>query len=158
MSDDRRIEKEPLDVHVLTVGGESLAGRIFLHPYSAHRHGRELPADLMNSAEPFFPLLVGDSIVIVSKSAIAELSYSALDDEQDFGTMPIGVDVTLNVTMAGGKSFGGSLWVEGPVNSPRLLDFVNRSANTSARFIALHAEDRVRLLNLAHIETIRTMD
>jgi hypothetical protein len=158
MSDELRIEKEPLEVNILTIGGETLAGRIFLHPYSSLRQGREEPADLMNSGEPFFPLLVDGGVVIVSKRSIAELSYAAPGDVQDYGTMPVGVNVTLNVTMAGGKAFSGSLWVEGPVNTPRLLDFVNRSANGTDRFIALHSEGSVRLLNLAHIETIRTMD
>ena len=158
MTDDLRIDKEPTSVSLLTVGGEKLSGQVFVYPFYPLRGGREQPIDIMNAPGEYFPLQTKEGIVLVSKSAIAELDYAAVDDALEDGSLPVGVRVTLSVTMAGGKAYSGAVWVEGPVNTPRLLDFMNRASAQDQRFLVLHAKSRVRLLNKKHIETIRTTD
>ncbi len=158
MLDERRIEKQPAEVSLLTVGGETLSGQVFVYPYTPQRTGRELPIDVMNSPDAYFPLQTKDGVVLVAKDAIAEVEYESRVEEQNDGTLPLGVNVTLSVTMSGGKSLSGILLVEGPVNSPRLLDFMNRAGASRVRFLALHSDGHVKLLNRTHIETIRTVD
>jgi hypothetical protein len=154
-SHEFRIEKEATDVNLLTVGGEMLAGKVFVQPYSPLRQGRERPIDIMNAFEPYFPMQTDAGMVLVAKSAIAELDYEDDTDEENYGTLPVGVSITLSVTMSGGKRYSGAIRVAGPVNSPRLLDFMNRLAMGEERFLAVRSEGRVRLLNRAHIETVR---
>jgi hypothetical protein len=158
MSDELRIQKEPTEVNILTVGGEFLNGFVFVQPYHPLRFGREQPADIVNSADAYFPVETNEGIVLVAKAAIAEMDYVAEQTSDNVGTLPIGVSVSLSVTMSGGKSYEGSIAVEGPVNTPRLLDFMNRMAASHTLFLELTEDGRVRLLNRTHIETIRTVD
>jgi hypothetical protein len=153
-----QISKESAHVRLITVSGNALSGEIFLSSYHPLRQAREEPEDVLNSPEAYFPLLTSDGVVVVSKSAVAELEYDQKGLAQDDGTTTLGVSVTLSVTMQSGNLFNGELWVEGPVNTPRLLDFMNRHSESGAQFIPLHEEGRVRLLNRSHIETIRPLD
>jgi hypothetical protein len=158
MSDELRIAKEPTDVSLLTASGERLSGQVFVQPYHPLRAGREEPADIMNAPEPFFPIQTDGNILLVAKSAIAALEYDREGAVVQDGALPLGVSVTLDVTMSDGKNFSGSILVEGPVNTPRLLDFMNRATTSGNRFLELHNDARVRLLNRSHIETIRAVD
>jgi len=158
MFHERRIEKQPAEVSLITIGGETLTGSVFVQPYTPLRSGRELPVDIMNSAEAYFPLLTQDGVLLVAKEAIAEVEYDDNGESQNDGTLPLGVAVTLSVTMRGGKAFSGAILVEGPVNTPRLLDFMNRAGSGHARFLVLHGDGRVRLVNRNRIVTIRTID
>ena len=155
MSNELRIEKEPTEVNILTVGGETLNGFVFVQPYHPLRRGKEQPSDILNAPSAYFPVETNEGILLVAKSAIAELDYASEDLPDDVGTLQIGVSVSLSVTMSGGKSYTGAISVEGPVNTPRLLDFMNRMAAGNRNFIELTENGRVRLLNRTHIETIR---
>lgn len=158
MLDERRIEKDRTEVSLLTVSGETISGWLFVQPYLPARNGKEHPVDVLNSATEFVPIETESGIVLVAKSAIAEVEYDALASDQVAGAMPIGVAVTLSLQVRGGKIVEGNIWVEGPVNTPRLLDFMNRAAHSAERFVTLRADSRVRLINRSHIQTIRTTE
>jgi hypothetical protein len=158
MGDERRIQKHPTEVSLVTVGGERLSGNVFVHPYNPARAGREQPVDVMNSPDPYIPLETPDGILLVAKDAIVEVEYEDATETRNDGTLPLGVNVTLSITMSGGKPLSGALLVAGPVNTPRLLDFMNRAAMGNDRFLELHADGRVKLVNRTHIATIRTID
>jgi hypothetical protein len=151
MSNELKIEKERMEVHLTTIGGVALSGHVFVQPYSPLRGGRERPTDVLNSHDPYFPLETEDGFVLVAKAATAELDYQDDETPQEYGMLPL--DVTL--TVSGGQKYTGSIWVEGPVNTPRLLDFMNRDTK-GGRFLTLYDGSRVRLINRACIETIRS--
>jgi hypothetical protein len=131
---------------------------MFVNPFHPGRGGREQPVDIIDSTDEYFPLQTREGLVVVSKSSVAELDYVATHEQVEAGSLAVGVRVSLNVTMTGGKSYSGVVWVEGPVNTPRLLDFMTRMAGRNQKFLVLHSKNRVRLLNRTHIETIRPTD
>lgn len=150
MAEDLRIEKERAEIHLTTVGGSSLTGHIFVQPYNPIRGGKEWPADILESSDPYFALQTSDGFVLIAKTNLLEADYEAPDDNQKYGLLPMDV----SVTMSGGQKYDGVIWVEGPVNTPRLQDFMNRGVKE--RFLELHSEHRIRLLNRSCIETIRS--
>jgi hypothetical protein len=158
MSDELRIEKEPAEVNIVTVSGEVLNGFVFVQPYHPNRLGREQPVDLLNAPGAFIPVETNDGVVLVAKHAIAELDHASESADEAPGTLQLGVSVLLSVTTSGGRSYAGTVAVEGPVNTPRLLDFMNRMAATNNSFLELSENGRTRLLNRSHIESIRTRD
>jgi hypothetical protein len=159
MTDELHIEKEPAEVNIVTLSGDVLNGFVFVQPWHPTRLGREQPVDLLNSPEAFIPLETNDGVVLLSKHAIAEMDYAAdQPSEGSPGTLPVGVSVSLTVTTSRGRSYAGTVAVEGPVNTPRLLDFMNRLAATNQSFLELNENARVRLINRNHIESIRTRD
>jgi hypothetical protein len=158
MLDELHIEKEPTEVNILTVGGEMLNGFVFVQPYHPARRGPELPVDVLNHSSAYFPLETNEGVVLLAKAAVAEVDYAAHEQDESVGTAPIGVSVSLDITMSGGRSFSGSIAVEAPVNTPRLLDFMNRVAVGSERFLLLRDNGRVRLVNRACIVAIRPLN
>src|SRR6478672_4669876 len=69
-----RIQKDRLAAVLVTVGGERLAGELFVQASPRNRYGREEAADILNSAEPFFPMLTHDgALFIVAKDRVREL-------------------------------------------------------------------------------------
>jgi hypothetical protein len=73
-NNDFRIQKDRLAAVLVTVGGERLAGELFVQASPRNRYGREEAADILNSAEPFFPMLMNDgALFIVAKDRVREL-------------------------------------------------------------------------------------
>ena len=154
MHSDYRIEKERLPVVVVTDGGERFFGEMFVQAYTRHRSGREEPVDVLNNDERFFPLATGDGdTLLFAKSGVRELEIVG-DTEgapETSGARPVRVEVTLR----GGPTRTGCVYLEVPFDRPRLLDFLNRYA---LPFLALHTDDGVRLMNVALLERVRQLD
>ena len=51
-NNDFRIQKDRLAAVLVTVGGDRLAGELFVQASPRNRYGREEAADILNSAEP----------------------------------------------------------------------------------------------------------
>ena len=149
---DYRIEKERVAVAITTVSGATIDGEIFVQSFAQHRLGREEPADLMNSEEPFFPLAVGDgSTMLLAKDQVREVSYQgALVDD---AANSVGARTEdLELTMIDGEVLSGAVFIEVSIGRGRLLDFLNRFR---LRFLTLHTPDGVRLINRRLIERVR---
>jgi hypothetical protein len=72
-NNDFRIQKDRLSAVLVTVGGERLVGELFVQASPRNRYGREEAADILNSAEPFFPMLMNDGAVfLVAKERVRE--------------------------------------------------------------------------------------
>ena len=78
MDNDYRIQKDRLAAVLVTAGGERLAGELFVQASPRNRYGREEAADVLNSAEPFFPMLTSDGeLFLVAKERVRELESRA---------------------------------------------------------------------------------
>ena len=157
MVNDYRLEKDRLPVVVVTTDGESMAGELFVQPYSRFRMGPEQAPDVMNGPEPFFPFATDDGeTVLIAKEHVREVEVSAADglpNEQDPTTGAR--RALIEVTLADGAVFTGAVYLEVPFDRPRLLDFLNRY---DRRFITLHGPAGVRLVNRRLIERVRPLD
>jgi hypothetical protein len=153
VNSDFRIEKERLRVTITTESGERLSGDLFVQDYARHRNGREEAVDVLNAAEPYFPLaLPDDSTLLVAKERVRDVEVVAGEDLLGIVTSRRS---TVEVVVAGGEAFLGEVRLEVPFERPRLLDFLNR---VHKRFITLHTADGIRLINSRLIERVRPLD
>lgn len=154
-SSEYRIAKDRLPVVLTTVSGERITGEIFVQPYAPYRAGREEPQDILNAAEPWFPVACEDGeTVLVAKEQVVELeAVLPLDEDpvRHAGMQPSVVELRL-VT---GELRSGALFIEVPSDRPRILDFLNR---VGERFLLLHDREHLRLVNRRFIEYVRPLD
>jgi hypothetical protein len=154
-SSDYRIEKQRIAVAVSTVSGATMDGEIFVQTYARHRMGREEPADIMNSDEPFFPLaLVDGGTMLLAKEAVSEVLYEGTL-EDDAANVVGARSVQLEVILTNGERRQGAVFLEVSVDRPRVLDFLNRF---DLRFLTLHTREGVRLVNRRLIERVCPAD
>ena len=155
MNSDYRIEKERISVAVTTVSGETVDGDIFVQTYARHRMGREEPSDIMNADEPFFPLALRDGgTLLVAKDQVREvLCEGALEDDAANSVGARAAEIELVLT--NGETRRGAIFLEVSMDRPRVLDFLNRF---DLRFLTLHDESCVRLVNRRLIERVRPLD
>lgn len=158
-ANDYRIEKARCQVAVTTLDGERLVGDVFLQPYAHRRAGPEAPEDLLNDDDPFFPLALADGsgTLLIAKDRLNEVEVPddrPRDDEAAYEAMGIRL-AAVELTLLGGVVRTGTVKLELPYERPRLLDFFNRYAR---RFLVLHGDDGIRLVNRRSIERVRPLD
>lgn len=147
MIDDLRIEKVRLPVVLITVDGERITGELFVQASARNQLGHETAHEVLNNPEPYFPLarLKGDTLLL-AKEQVRELFVAredADDGEWDFGT-PAEVDIVIQ----GGARHVGTILVQQVTGRRRVLDYFNRFTE---RFVALHKDDGIVLLNRTRI-------
>jgi|SRR5215217_3064527 len=157
-ANDYRIEKSRCQVAVTTFDGERFVGDMFLQPHAQRRSGPEVPADLLNDNDPFFPLALEDgTTLLLAKDRLLEVEVP--DDRpptDDDLYAEAGVRfATVELTLLGNIMRAGRVRLELPFERPRLLDFFNRFAE---RFLTVYADDGVRLVNRRCIERVRPLE
>ena len=152
---DYRIEKDRIAVVVTTMGGVRITGDLFVQPYTRQRMGREEAPDVLNSAEPFFPLASeSDGTFLIAKDNVREVEIPGpVDEELQIAVGSRAVEIEMHLT--GGAIETGAVFLEVPTDRPRLLDFLNRVHD---RFLTLYSPDGVRLVNRRLIERVRPLD
>ena len=150
---DIRIEKERVGVSITMVGGETLSGCLFAPPIYPPG-GLEDPLQILNEAEPFFPLgLDTGEVLLVAKDRVLEVMLDEpVVDEDGPASAPTAL---LHITLAGGTARVGSMRLEVRADRPRLLDYLNDCDQT---FLTLYTDQGVRLVNRAMIESVRPLD
>ena len=152
-NNDYRIEKDRLAAVVVTVGGERMTGELFVQASPRNRYGREEAADVLNSAEPFFPMLTNDGeLFLIAKDRVREVeSREPLPADQ----WQIGAPATINVWLTGGAMHTGNVYLESLSGRTRVLDYLNR---VGERFLLLYTSHGTVLLNRSFIERVKPLD
>jgi hypothetical protein len=152
---DYRIEKSRCPVVVTTHSGETISGEMFLQPFGRHDGGMERPLDILNGNDPFFPLAISaDETVLIAKEQVVEVSV-AFDPEDSFESESLSRPTVIEVRLINGATHAGAIFLELPMERPRLLDFLNRDTQ---RFVTLHGSERRLLINRQVIERVRPLD
>ena len=152
---DYRIEKSRCPVVVTTHSGETIAGEMFLQPFGRPDGGMERPQDILNSDEPFFPLaLSADETVLIAKEQVVEVAVD-LDPRDSEETESLSRPTVIEVRLISGATHAGAIFLQLPLERPRLLDFLNRDTQ---RFFTLHGTERRLLINRRVIERVRPLD
>ena len=141
---------------VLTLlGGESISGSMFVQAYARHRAEREDPRDILNEPGLFFPLVTeqGETLLI-PKVRVLEVAGDMPSCRAE-GPAPGKPGVAIAVTLVGGVTRTGRVFLDMPGPAPRPLDFLNQSPD---RFFALHEDDEIRLINRDLIERVHPLD
>ena len=153
MNNDYRIEKDRLAAVLVTVGGERVAGELFVQASPRNRYGREEAADILNSAEPFFPMLTSDGqLFLVAKERVRELESR---DPMPTDEWQIGAPATIEVMLTGGGVHQGNVYLESLSGRTRVLDYLNR---VGERFLLLYTTRGTVLVNRSFIERVRPLD
>ena len=154
-SNEYRIEKDRIPVTVTLASGTRLSGTVFVQSYIQHRYGREEASDVLNARDPFFPLLAEDGEThLIAKEQVVEAEV-APDAEADALSEIVARTALVEVSTTTGFSRTGAVYLEVRNDRPRLLDFLNQFDH---RFLVLHAETGVRLINRRLIERVRPLD
>jgi hypothetical protein len=150
---DVRIEKERVAVSITMVGGERMSGSLFA-PQIYPPGGQEDPLHLLNEPEPFFPLGLGTGeVLLIAKDRVLEI---VLDESSGAEELPGSAPTALlQLTLAGGLTYVGSVRLEVRASRPRVLDYMNHCME---RFMALRTDEGVRLINRTMIERVRPLD
>lgn len=155
LMNEYKIEKRRIPVTVGMIGGERIAGDVFVQGHARHRFGPEEATDVLNDSEPFFPLATASGeTLIVAKEQVAEAEAEI--GQPDAGELATGaVQVMVELSLTTGTVHAGALYLELPVERPRLLDFLNYF---SQRFLVLHTSDGARLINRRLVAYVRPLD
>lgn len=152
-NNDYRIEKDRLSAVLVTVGGQTIAGDLFVQASPRNRYGREEATDILNSAEPFFPLLTSDGeMFLIAKERVRELETRDPSPVEDWR---IGAPATIEVMLTGGAVHTGNVYLDSLSGRTRVLDFLNR---VGERFLMLHTPRGTLLVNRSFIERVRPLD
>jgi hypothetical protein len=152
---DYRIEKSRSPVVITTHSGERITGEMFLQPFARPDGGTERPADILNGAQPFFPVLLSDGeLLLVSKEQVLSLATDAAHDDFDERAR-IARPAVIEVRLINGEAHSGAILLELPIEHSRLLYFLNRD---DERFLTLHSSDHSLLINRQVIEHVRQLD
>lgn len=152
-NNDYRIEKERLAAVLVTVGGETITGELFVQASPRNRYGREEAADILNSAEPFFPISTTDGdMLLIAKDRVREMETS---DPTSADEWRIGAPATVEVHLTGGAVHTGNVYLESLSGRTRVLDYLNR---VGERFLLLYTPRGTLLLNRTFIERVRPLD
>ena len=152
---DYRIEKSRSPVVIKTHSGETITGEMFLQPFARPDGGTERPADILNGADPFFPVaLPGGELVLVSKEQVLSLATDAAHDDYDERSK-MARPAEIEVRLISGETHSGAILLELPAEHSRLLDFMNRE---NERFLTLHGSNHSLLINRRVIERVRPLD
>jgi len=152
---DFRIVKGRTSVQLTLSGDSALSGDMFVQSYSRRGGDPERPADILNDAEPFFPLALedGNTLMVAKNQVIEALIEHAPDENPELRSAVR--DAAVEITLAGGASRIGTLRLEVRSERPRLLDYLNLYEQ---RFFCLYSSNGVRLINRHFIEHVRPLD
>jgi hypothetical protein len=152
---DYRFDKSRVPITVRLLGGEELRGTLFAQASQFRARGHEEPIDLLNDPEPFFPLEREDGVVVlIPKARVLELRGVGLSPEDELRRASVRA-VEVVVRLVDGADRTGTLLLEMPSDRPRVLDYLNHSAE---RFLTLFGKDEVQILNAEAIEYVRPLD
>lgn len=154
-----RIAKDRCSVVLALVGGETIAGAMFVQHAGEGDPRRESARDVLNSAEPFFPIETakGETLLLAKDRVIDVLVELPGDGEGDGDELrrASARSALLEIVLCGGVVRSGLVLLELPTGQPRLLDYLNR---LSDRFLVLYATEGTRLINRALIERVLPRD
>lgn len=148
---DYRIDKVRHRVAVTLANGHRIDGDIFLQASARFRPGPEDPLDVLNGDDRFLPVVLGSGeALLVQKSQIALVAAPLPRDDDSVERGLVGMHVEL--TLADGSAWSGSVFPEVRVDRTRLVDFLN---DTPLDFIALFARDRLLAVGRRHVAFAR---
>jgi hypothetical protein len=132
-----------------------VAGQLHLQGRVAHHDGPETPLEMLNRADPFFPITLGNGhIAFVAKSQVAVVACVPSVLPTDPERMGAAKTIALEVVMAGGAEFQGSAALELPPTKARTLDYLN----AAGRFFTLESAEATRYINRTHVRIVRPLD
>ena len=146
--DERRVEKDTQPVMLELSDGSQLAGEFFLRRFEAHHEGRQKVGDLLNDSLAFIPFNTGEGVVLLNVSELVSIRVPLETEADDL--MRLGQKYAVRFRMKQGTDLEGEIYVNLPMESSRIKDYLNQPV----RFFALFRPDAVVYLNRRFILTV----
>jgi hypothetical protein len=122
---------------------------------AAYPLGTESPLEMLNRAEPFFALMLGQNeVAFISKAQVAVVSCKDQSQAPDPTRASAARLVALEVMLANGAVFRGRSIFELPPARSRALDYVN----APGRFFTVWSDELTRYFNKYLVRLIRPLD
>jgi len=140
---------------VVLADGVVLEGDLHLASRSAVPLDAESPLEMLNRAEPFFALTLGEGdVAFVSKAQVAVVSCRDQLPLTDPARASAARLVALEVALTTGVEYRGRSTFELPPSRSRALDYVN----TPGTFFTVWSNDLTRYFNKSLVRLIRPLD
>ena len=135
--------------------GVVLAGELHLLARATYPSESESPLEMLNRADPFFALTLGEGgVAFVSKAQVAVVSCQNLEPRDDPDRANAAKLVMLSVELTDGVEYRGRSLFELPPNRARALDYVN----APGRFFSLATDGIMQYINKSQVRFIRPLD
>ncbi len=161
MTEIYRVPKRQFPAEVTLVGQPPMRLTLFLAGQAAHHTGYERPSDLLAGVDVFLPAMNGDghvlflqrdAVMVLSVPAEAEADPTASGEAAGAPGSPARRSA-VRMTMESGRVIDGSIEYLMPEGHDRLQDFLN----STGRFLALHQDGTVHLINKLRIASIAAL-
>jgi hypothetical protein len=144
-----------LAARITLAEGAVIEGDLHLQPRVAWRDGPELPVEMLNREDAFFPVtLEAGEILFVAKAQVAALLCRTEPVPADPAREHAARLIPLEVVMVGGAEYRGVALSELPPAHSRALDFLN----ARQPFFDLHTADGALCLNRQFVRAVRPGD
>jgi hypothetical protein len=132
-----KVEKLPVEVTMIMLGGEELTGTIYLDMHSRHHAGPERMEDVLNSQTRFIPLMLPDGRMVLLNRLriITGHCRQRVADEYEEMTRELLTDHAVTIRLSDGRTINGAIRTDLPKEHARLSDLLN------------HPEDFVRVID-----------
>ena len=123
-----KVEKLPVEVTFIMLGGEELTGTIYLDLHSRHHGGPERMEDIVNSGARFIPILLPDGkVVLLNRQRIITAHCRQHEaDEYELLTQGLLTDIKATIRLSDGRTIAGALRTDMPREHTRLSDLLNQ--------------------------------
>ena len=143
---------ERIPARVGLAEGLVLQGEIHLQARVALREGPELPVEMLNRPEPFFPLsLPSGEVIFVSKAQVAVVAYRQVPAPEDPERQSAARLIGLEIMLSGGAEYRGFAVSELPPIRGRASDFLN----SAEAFFCLTTNEATVCIHRAHVRVAR---
>jgi len=148
-----KVPKVETHVRILLDDGRTLDGTMFTSVTGPHGGPETILDRLADPSEEFVPLACGDDRLLLNKRGIILLqcSFDAIGPPPD---RPIGKEVLVRMSLAGGTSILGRLDIRMPPERARVLDYLN----SAPRFVPLLGDQQVTVVQKNFIVTVRNAE
>ena len=144
-----------VSAEVILADGAALEGDLHLGASAAYPLDTESPLEMLNRAEPFFALTLGQGeVAFVSKAQVAVISFRDQGRPTDPARASAARLVALEVVLTTGAEYRGRSSFELPPSRSRALDYVN----IPGRFFTVWTDDLTRYFNKHLVRLIRPLD
>ena len=149
-----QVPRREAPARILLDDGQVLEGQLYL-AVAGHDGRPETVGERLNqTGEEFVPMACGGDRFLLNKSGIITVTVpdeaDAVREDEGNGAKQSAVRVSL----AGGISLIGRLYIAMPLERSRVLDYLN----AAPRFLALHAQNGVTLVHRRFIVSVRSDD
>jgi hypothetical protein len=139
-------------VRILLDDGRSLDGKLYTAPLAANGLAERVVDHLNDTTQDFIPLACGEDRFLLNKSGIIAVEIPGGRDEVEGWGSGAGREVPVRLTLPGGTSLIGTIFVVMPPERARVLDFLN----ATPRFFPLIGEHQVTLVHRNYVVSVRS--